>query len=56
MPLNPPEAEPGSAPCLGRVRTSLVWLGREVDDRSAPAMARWLALVGEEARLRRALA
>lgn len=48
------ERDPDRPLCLRRLRTCLVWLGRGVDDRSAPAMARWFYLVREEERLRNA--
>ena len=57
VPLSP-DADPlaGAPPCLRRLRTSLVWLGRSLDDRCGPARTRWLARVREEARVREIVA
>lgn len=56
VPLDPGVALATAPASLRRLRACLVWLGRTVDDRSTPAMARWFSLVREEERVRAAAA
>ncbi|MBW3534298.1 MAG: hypothetical protein KY453_03615 [Gemmatimonadetes bacterium] len=54
VPLQGDDRDSTAPASLRRLRTSLVWLGRTVDDRSKSAMARWFSLVREAERVRRA--